>query len=273
MVTSRKLTPEENDELKHQCGQRSLPEAPRPRLFSVGGWRAKNLEFPYIVGFTSTSDFCTGVQISKRHILTAAHCVMNLNGGGKWTIKPANEFTVYVGNKCGHPLLCSEEQSTYKALGNPVPYKGFNGFHGDIAVIELDRDIAKSQGLPVCMPERNESLGTHLTAVGYGWNPYEDNPIDDKPFYRLRAVELKLSHIVVNESEIVTLNRDQSICTGDSGGPLIQINKELKDVVVGISSKSYGCKDRYRELPSVFTDVRKKLDWICDRTGVCSTEE
>lgn len=66
------------------------------------------------------------------------------------------------------------KSSTILTIGadpfQPMPYEGYNRRYGDIAIIELNRDIPRSEGLPACMPERKESLGTHLTAVGYGWD-------------------------------------------------------------------------------------------------------
>lgn len=49
-----------------------------------------------------------------------------------------------------------------------MPYEGYDEHYGDIAIIELDRDIPQNEGRPVCMPERDEPLEKQLTAIGYG---------------------------------------------------------------------------------------------------------
>ncbi|VDO65876.1 unnamed protein product [Heligmosomoides polygyrus] len=55
-------------------------------------------------------------------------------------------------------------------LFQPVFYNYFNPctFYGDIAVIELDRDINPSEGKPICMPGKDELLARNFSAVGYG---------------------------------------------------------------------------------------------------------
>lgn len=245
-------------------------------------------EFPYVAGIIFTREeannkaaSCTGVQISKRHILTAAHCVANVTpasfrcdkptkGNSHLTSRRAEHYTIYAGSECLNPVLCDSPISPYYVSKTPVFYNYFNPctFYGDIAVIELDRDINPSEGKPICMPGKDELLARNFSAVGYGIDPKRPNP-KHSMFNWLQVVQQNLSFEDKRAEQIVTSTKHQSLCGGDSGAPLVQVNGRGKDVLVGITSGGTKCNSTVEDRVGYFTDVRKKLDWICEQTGVC----
>ncbi|KAK6052285.1 hypothetical protein COOONC_10210, partial [Cooperia oncophora] len=83
---------------------------------------------------------------------------------------PIDLFEIYIGSRNVHPEM--GRNNSYKIgkaqFGDLDPCYDP---HGDLAIIELDRDIPAEEGTPICMPKRNETLQKKLTAVGYGVTP------------------------------------------------------------------------------------------------------
>ncbi|KAK6054561.1 hypothetical protein COOONC_07934 [Cooperia oncophora] len=81
----------------------------------------------------------------------------------------------------------------------------------DVAVIELDMEISKVRGIPICMPEEYEPLETTLTAIGYGLDPEAPKPAT--LFNWLQAVDLSLKEVAISRKMIRTQTPKRSICT------------------------------------------------------------
>ncbi|EFO16864.1 hypothetical protein LOAG_11639 [Loa loa] len=74
-----KLNVDENDDLKLNCGRTRRQWLSSPYMISAGS-AARLGQFPWAVALTFINqknyNYCGGSIISKRHILTAAHCIM-----------------------------------------------------------------------------------------------------------------------------------------------------------------------------------------------------
>ncbi|EPB80470.1 hypothetical protein ANCCEY_00367 [Ancylostoma ceylanicum] len=154
IASLHKINQQENENLKASCGAIHL-KVPEKR--------------------------CTGVLISKRHVLTAAHCVYDnsqvilpgpyCNPHGK--LLPTLDMTIYLGTKCPKPGDCpnGEERTPYKPryiIPHPK-YEPCRGHINDIALIELDIEAKPEEASPICMPEEDDSmLYQTVTAIGYG---------------------------------------------------------------------------------------------------------
>ncbi|EYC01996.1 hypothetical protein Y032_0103g3584 [Ancylostoma ceylanicum] len=284
-----KIDPEENEHLKDHCGARHLDVPKLPRFTSTGSAVPRN-KYPFIAGLITSlaaGDYrCTGTLISKRHVLTAAHCVYDLSQALKdvgseeqctpnGKLLPPLDMTVYLGTKCPKLRKCpnGEKRTTYKAR-HIIPHPDFTvcpQAANDIAVIELDKDANPEEASPVCMPEEDDSvLGRTVTGIGYGIDA-RDRP--DK--FRPGLQELNLAAIYEGDGRIEAKGFEVAMCLGDSGGPLIPADASSKAVLFGITSEgNIDClltnpfKDE-STFKGTFTDVRHHLDWICDITGVC----
>ncbi|KAL6724678.1 hypothetical protein Aduo_019544 [Ancylostoma duodenale] len=278
-----RINPGENEQLKHHCGTIYLNETKRPRFSSTGAAVPPN-KYPFIAGIVSSKsdgDYrCTGVLISNRHVLTAAHCVYDLsrvedskNSCNPNGLLPIIDMTIYLGTKCPKPGECpnGEKRTPYKSRYiNPHPLYNPCNNENDIALVELDKDAKPGEASPICMAEKNRQVEGPVTAVGYGMDA-RDRPDKMEPGLQ----EVNLTAIQEGNGKIDTMDRLTTTCFGDSGGPLIRVERSSKAVLFGITSGgnincSLANPFKATELAhGLFIDVRHHLNWICDITGVC----
>ncbi|KAJ1997259.1 hypothetical protein GGI04_005473 [Coemansia thaxteri] len=152
-----------------------LPGAKRPLIEDeriIGGISSMAGEYPYIVSLNLTlpegSGLCGGTLITNRIVVTAAHCVYDLDQG---TVVAAKNVRVGLGSQSRkrQKFVQAQEVHVNPEFEPPV-------ISGDIALIviepvELSKFIQVARIFNGNLPE-----GTKLTAVGWGMTRTDGGP-------------------------------------------------------------------------------------------------
>ncbi|RCN32207.1 trypsin [Ancylostoma caninum] len=242
-VISAKLSTRENQMLKEECGDRFLQMSSSASRFDQEltsiGERVERNEYPFVAALyieekrkighrtfalRSSDPFCSGVLISRRHVMTAAHCFMENKSLG-----PEN-VVITAGSKCADPGQCVNDNKLKSYEIDKIiihPNYTSNPISKDVAIVALGEDVSTGEAKPICMPTQQQKISVPLVAAGFGLNENMDFP-------GLQMV--KYSKYREEPGYIETMSGSQSVCRGDSGGPLFQSNDEQKLVLMGITS-------------------------------------
>ncbi|XP_070156239.1 soluble guanylate cyclase 89Db [Polyergus mexicanus] len=234
----------------------------------VDGQVTNIYEYPWLVSMTKKGTFyCAGSVISRKHILTAAHC---LQGFDIKTIKLV--------------LMDSERPSiSSNAIVRHIKstiihenYRASTAFNNDIAIIEMDQPVSVNDVVrTACLPEDRtiDYTGAIATVVGWG-RTGENKPVSNE----LRKVDLPIlskeecdqagyakNRITENMFCSGYLDGGRDACFGDSGGPLHVKGVYGQLEVIGIVSWGRGCAKP--NFPGIYTKLTNYIEWLKDNLG------
>ncbi|CAK9821368.1 Clotting factor G beta subunit [Anthophora retusa] len=236
----------------------------------VGGNMTSVYEYPWIVSMSKQGTFyCAGSLITRRHILTAAHC---LEGFEKRNIK-------LVLADSDRPNI--DKSAIIRRIKSVIIHEDFHTytFNNDIAIIEMDRPVDVNGIVrTACLPEDKAIDYTGATATVVGWGRTgETQPVSDE----LRKVNLPIlsqeecdqagyqkNRITENMFCAGYLEGELDACFGDSGGPLHVKGTFGHLEVIGIISWGRGCARP--NFPGIYTKLTNYLGWLKDNLdGEC----
>ncbi|XP_037932772.1 serine protease snake-like [Teleopsis dalmanni] len=242
---------------------KSAEDNPQDIRYLIYGDPTEPGEFRYMValGWSSITESpiiyrCGGALITKRFVLTAAHCT---------DFEGASPTFVRVGGS----NLTDTNGSDIKIKKIIVhPTFDYVSSYNDIALIELQEESNKSI---VCLWSKPEVPNINVIAIGYGHTKFGGEGSDQLLKADLNIVSNKIcgTHYTP-DSEYVQQGilgtqicagdpeHLRDTCQGDSGGPII-IKYNTQDYIVGITSFGQGCAG---QPPSVYTRISAYIDWI-----------
>ena len=238
------------------------------------------------LGFTNPSDnhsfasTCGGTIISNKTVLTAAHC---LTSSSVEQFQRVGHFFVAVGE---HNTFQLDQGQNFEKVCNITihpKYIDYNGTYSifDYGILTLCDELNWSNKVsPICLPESSGrgSMYENKKAIVAGWGnrngSYNSisyvlqeaiqttmNNEDCKAHSTSHTIVNRVNYTKVNDQMICGLNEQQSICYGDSGGPLI-VKEDGKEAYTLVGIVSWGNDFCHLGEPGVYARVTQELDWI-----------
>ncbi|XP_055609288.1 CLIP domain-containing serine protease B4-like [Uranotaenia lowii] len=264
-----------------QCGQTTGSRI-------VGGEIAMLDDFPWLARiqyYKSNKRFgfhCGGVLINERYVLTAAHCIQSVPSSwvvykirlGEYDTENAEDCNYHEPDDCVNAV----KDILVAAYYIHDDYYQENGAdYNDIALIRMAETVEFTPYIqPICLPsgdllKKTDAVGTMLTVAG--WGQTENKTASRYKMY-LAVPEWKndlcgdafsSANVDIVDSQLCAGGvAGKDSCRGDSGGPLMKIEKVrdksawfLKGIV------SFGTdKCGTENIPGVYTRINKYIDWI-----------
>lgn len=237
------------------CGKAPLnPLTPRKdKGYMNGGENAIYGEWPSFVRLDIMREegtaLCGGVLISDRHVLTAGHCFNGSKDGSRARVKP-HLVKVVLGD---HNRRLTDEHEIIRHGKEICISSRYNDPHDigsryDYSVLELDSPVNLNDYIsPACLPYNiTDSDDSHCYVVGIGITKF-DSFIGLHQFSQVLQ-KMRLKRVSCYQWGFSDSDRSRycftkasgpgDTCGGDSGGPVLCLNKHKKWTVVG--TVSYG---------------------------------
>ncbi|HEU5149001.1 MAG TPA: trypsin-like serine protease [Iamia sp.] len=243
------------------------PRSTRPETRIVGGTQADDGAWPSMVALVWSDDpdsyqnqFCGGTLVARTWVLTAGHCLLDLNHA-----PTPDQVDVLVGTQdltTGGVRIRAVEFRLHPS------WPALDG-RNDLALIRLDHPAPS--GIPfqkLTAQNVSPAAGTPVTTMGWGITAYETGSFPTK----LRQVTVPVSTPTAcgnaypgfyQQSTMVCAGAaGKDACQGDSGGPLVE-DRGGTWVQVGIVSTGDECG---REgSPGIYTRVAAYATWIAQQ--------
>ncbi|XP_063907489.1 serine protease snake-like [Zophobas morio] len=252
---------------RNECGHKVVK-------LIVGGEPAGRKEFPHMaaVGYEPNPGdlqwLCGGTIISNKFVLTAAHCLSDINAGNAtWVRLGVSKLTD--GN--------NRQQIRIAARIAHPDYRTDSHYH-DIGLLRLEKPAKmNSYARPACLYLSPNIRAERAIATGWGQTSWGGEGSNDllkviielftqnvcDEFYRNQR---KLKRGILNDIQVCagSMKEEKDTCQGDSGGPLqiYHIGDKISCMydIVGVTSFGKGCAGS----PGVYVRVSNYIQWIED---------
>lgn len=224
----------------------------------VGGEESTTQQWPWVASLNMVwgSHFCGGSFITRRHVVTAAHCV------SFFRLLP-HFLQVRVG---GHDAQVTARVSLVSIHPN---FGRLAKFDSDLALLTLAEPVVfNTATAPVCLPSAEATPGRPAMVVG--WGKVAEGAQVFSQTLRQVEVELQDKDACAGYGSSLTHGMlcagvsggGRDSCHGDSGGPLMTQDGDSRWVIAGVVSFGRGCGRP--DFPGVYVDLFHFRDWIVD---------
>jgi len=245
------------------------PEHPYSGGQAVGGKPASPTDWPFIVALLTKQNlrqYCGGTLISKRYVLSAAHCLVPFK---------SSDIKVRVGEyDFDNPEANRASDFDVSEIINHKDYDRQTQ-ENDIALVRMSDEVTYGQFVqPACLAPPGQDFANRQAYV-IGWGTTSFGGSSSRV---LREVQIP----VWEQSDCITAYKDKvepfpkmmcagirtggrDSCQGDSGGPLLtQVGRSTSWYLIGVVSWGIECARPDR--PGVYSRVNEYLQWIEDNT-------
>lgn len=249
----------------------------------VGGSTALNEEWPW-AAFILAADkngegfSCSGTVISPNLVLTAGHCVEDIETGEK---TPAAQYVVVTGSSDIRDSTQRQVSRVSRTIINP----NFNRFkvHNDAGLLVLATPTT-APAVPLAGPADAALLAPNTPIYIAGWGLSGTlRKLKRTPVLRRGPTFVQERLYCRNHSRAYYpfFNYSSQLCTitppgfsigtchGDSGGPALAFREDGTPVQIGITS--LGAADCDTRLPDIFTRIDRIYQWIAEQIAATAT--
>jgi len=237
----------------------------------IGGKEVQPGAVPWQVYIPTGKTFCGGTLVNRQHVLSAAHCFQGRN-----RTRPTSMF-VHIGS---HLVSKKEKGELRVQIAHIIVHPNFTSVHGenDVAVLKLLHPIEYSSFIrPICLPSFEIPLYNGRPARITGWGATSSSEQQHDALVQAQTQVIlpdqcneMMSRVTQNKDEVTGnmicagfASGGRDSCEGDSGGPLTaEVNG--RQYLIGIVSWGYSCG--HKNLPGVYTNVQRYLEWIGNTT-------
>ncbi|EZA60544.1 Serine protease snake [Ooceraea biroi] len=247
-----------------------------------GGTEAERGEFPYMVALgyenqdedddnnTETIKYnCGGTLISSQYVLTAAHCVNNIQEKVPVEVRVGSEDLRSVGDAQRIPISNVITHPRYKRSVN----------YNDVAILKLRKPVRMDNNVrPICMQTKSLTSmditpNISLVVIGWGATTFAEEStvrlmktpslsLVDRETCGKSFKDFNQLPSGLDESMLCMLDTNETrradACHGDSGGPLLMLSG-ANQTIVGITAFGQACGG---PIPGVYTAIHSYLEWI-----------
>ncbi|CAD7085331.1 unnamed protein product [Hermetia illucens] len=271
--------------LEEECGKQLVN-----RIY--GGEIAELDEYPWmaLLVYNSNEFGCAGALISRRYVLTAAHCVSGAVFEEKKGLKSVRlgEYNTNTEPDCIQEInhVDCADSAVDVAVENIIIHPDYNesarDMQHDIALLRLKQNVRFTHFImPICLPvqSHNHSItkakGAIFTVAGWG----RTNLFNKFRWNMASPIKLKLRVPIVDRGNCSQILQPYGVklgpkqicaggetskdtCLGDSGGPLMRFDEALlRWVTHGVVSYGF-TQCGVKGYPAVYTNVAEYIDWI-----------
>ncbi|XP_056640921.1 serine protease 27 [Diorhabda sublineata] len=238
----------------------------------IGGREANFGQFPWQAYIKIGTFQCGGVLVSRKFVATAAHCILSVNVENIWIY--LGDLDIQDTGIVEEPAPADLHKVRKKVIHPKFRYRATQPDRYDLALLELAIEASNYFHIsPICLPSKEIEL-TGREAVVAGWGKIKrTNDLIGTNVLRSASVPIldlnqcvrwhEMNRIFVDLHEEMLCagheNGKQDACLGDSGGPLIVLERG-RWTLVGIISAGFGCG--VPRQPGIYHKIPVTTDWI-----------